>query len=491
MKNRTLQLLRVLSLGFTLLIFLPLGCGNQTGSMGIPPNSTTEDTIDSSSNATPCGPGTIANRNVCVPCPKQSVCCPENFTLMDDDACHQIADVCIDFSLPVELCQSQPAVTIPTPIDDVGSVDDFEIETILPATYQVFGFDDSDPTVSFFASAFAISDTQLATNAHVTLPLAGILGRTEGRALVVQHETGTVREIVRVYAHPDYNDISSTSPDVGVIETVEMLPSWMPLASRSEYEDLQILDPVTICGFPGDVSIAIDFVNFELGDIFRPRATCFSGTLSSLRPFDPSQPATATNTQLVQLAVPTTQGTSGSPVISELGTVIAIHSSGTIDVAGTNRFSVRIDTLLGLLEMIEAGLVSELDTTPINITGVRPGRWSGTTSQGKMISFRTGDNFATDFRFGYRATNSFCNIDIAEEACIGCTRPMSNCTFGIGWEQNEDNLSSFFVFADSCPDSSGERLSGRISAFPPENQRPINCFAFVSDIPWTAKWIGP
>jgi V8-like Glu-specific endopeptidase len=225
----------------------------------------------------------------------------------------------------------------------------------------VIGFRTSNTSNGVIATAFGIDANRLATNAHVTRALAAVLGASDGMAFVVQHETGAMLEVGDVWEHPAYDETSVRSPDVGVIAVIGRLTSWLRLASDVTAQELSVLDPISLCGHPGDVSLIIDFAVYEPGDAFRPRATCSRGFITSLRPFDPSVPSTPSNRQLVQHDIPTTGGTSGSPVVDCNGDVIAVHAATTTDAEGANRFAIRVDALKHLVRRIDSGSLAPLE----------------------------------------------------------------------------------------------------------------------------------
>ncbi len=295
---------------------------------------------------------------------------PNNVRDTDGDGCSDFDELNFKGS-----CDNDPN----TP-DGTGG---FDISEVLAATWQVLAASPLDPSAGMIATAFAIDENRLATNAHVVYGTANVL-RAGGLGAVVQHETGADLEIVNMWAHPDYDGNSVTSPDVGVIEVNGRLPSWLPLADEAVVRSLRILDDVTLCGFPGDVALLIDFANLQPGDEFRPRASCFTGSISSLRPFDPSAPATPANLQLIQHDIATTGGTSGSAVLDDSGRVIAIHAAATTHEGGTNRFASRSDTLRDLLQLIDSGSLPPLETeaspggdgtTVFDVTEVLDGDW--------------------------------------------------------------------------------------------------------------------
>lgn len=227
------------------------------------------------------------------------------------------------------------------------------VDAVLGATWQVIAYNSASVS---FATAFAVDSVLLASNAHVVQGVADILAAPDGVAVAVQHETGDIVYIVDMWIHADYDGELATSPDVGVFEVDATLPVTLDLASDSALQDLGIFDEVSLCGFPFDVTLAIDIPAIEEGE-FRPRATCLNCEISSLRPFDASEAATPENTQLIQYAIATTEGTSGSALFDEFGRVVAINAGGTVDEAGLNRFAARADTLRDLLNLIDSGFV--------------------------------------------------------------------------------------------------------------------------------------
>lgn len=229
------------------------------------------------------------------------------------------------------------------------------------ACWQIVAYDsDNDPL--FIGSAFAISDSLLATNAHVVRPTAEAI-RKGGFVRVVQDETGMERHITRMWSHPGYDEEATIGPDVGVIEVSESLPSFLKLASGTMLHHLAVLDEIRLYGFPGDVARAIDIEQLLHGGL-RPRATCLTGRITSLRPFVPSQNASPSNTLLIQHDAPATHGMSGSPVLNLRGEVVAIMSALTHDELGQNGFAIRSDVLDGLLRMVRLNVLPGLETLP-------------------------------------------------------------------------------------------------------------------------------
>lgn len=124
--------------------------------------------------------------------------------------------------------------------------------------------------------------------------------------------------------------------------------------------------------------IEIATINQQIaqGNPPRPRATCLSGEITAMRPFDATVAATPENTVLIQHDIPTTSGTSGSALFDAFGSVVGVHSSRTLDDVGSNRFGVRADELVLLLGYVRRG---ELSPLPIVVQSFCPG-YLGTPS---------------------------------------------------------------------------------------------------------------
>lgn len=99
-----------------------------------------------------------------------------------------------------------------------------------------------------------------------------------------------------------------------------------------------------------------------------------SGHITALRPFDQSADATPDTAMLVQHDMPTTGGTSGSPVVNALGEVVAVNNSG-FGGGGQSNFAVRADALSQLLGWVRSGSVAPLDLTQLS-PFVGDGSWT-------------------------------------------------------------------------------------------------------------------
>jgi len=270
------------------------------------------------------------------------------------EAC--VSGRCIAGALPCgngEKCDEDTRLCFAEPVSTT--------DEILGASWLLVAYA-CDGTVMARASAFAVGGGLLATNAHVTDGAAEII-RTGGRLAAYQHESGLEVAVSAMWTHPSYT--GTFSPDVGVVRAVGLPPlPVLSIASSDTLHNLNYFDEVRLSGFPG-----------ELGsiDLIRPRATMLSGHITALRPFDQSAPATPDTAMLIQHDMPTTGGTSGSPVLNSLGEVVAVNNSGSVE--GQSNFAVRADALSQLLGWVWSGSAFPLDLTPFS-TVVGDGLWT-------------------------------------------------------------------------------------------------------------------
>ncbi len=172
-------------------------------------------------------------------------------------------------------------------------------------------------------TAFAIGERLMATNAHVTDHFKTNTVAPMEHVFAVQSGTGEVITLLRALTHPDYTGNPGNSPDVGLFTTQEALPAWLPLASEFEVSDLATGDRLLLTGFPGEVNDVIPIIP----GVTVPQATSLSGPITALRAHDDTQAVDATNIDVIQHQIPTTPGTSGSPLV-RCGEVVGVHNSG-------------------------------------------------------------------------------------------------------------------------------------------------------------------
>ncbi len=172
-------------------------------------------------------------------------------------------------------------------------------------------------------TAFAIGERLMATNAHVTEVFRTNTTAPMENVFAVRSGTGDVVTLLRALTHPDYDGNPGTSPDVGLFTTQEALPAWLPLASEFEVSDLATGDRLLLTGFPGEVNDVIPIIP----GVTVPQATSLSGPITALRSHDDTQAVDASNIDVIQHQIPTTPGTSGSPLV-RCGEVVGVHNSG-------------------------------------------------------------------------------------------------------------------------------------------------------------------
>lgn len=225
----------------------------------------------------------------------------------------------------------------------------------------------SDRVDFAIGSAFAVAPNWLATNAHVVLGILENRYPVE-RVVAVQSGTGRVITLVNAAVHPSFNNDPLESPDVGVIATASTLLDYLELAEANEIADLVAGDELALTGFPGDVN---DLFEITPGETV-PQATSLTGRVTALRSFDTTVVVTPENIDIVQHQLPTSPGTSGSPLV-RCGKVVAIHNAGTVrivisvdndgnisairDPAASNNFGIHVKHLRRLIEFVDGGLI--------------------------------------------------------------------------------------------------------------------------------------
>lgn len=204
-------------------------------------------------------------------------------------------------------------------------------DTLNAASYQVFGERvdrDAQGQATLvhvpLGTAWAVGDRLLATNAHITevFPQSASAGVQLTRAIAVQSGTGTVIRLARGFTHPDY-DPAALTPDVGLFESEQALPTILPLAPADSV--LGLGDEVQIVGFPGDVDMILTVVPGETV----PQATSLTGRITARRAFDDTAAVTPDTLAIYQHQAPTSPGSSGSSMF-HCGLVAGINNAGTV-----------------------------------------------------------------------------------------------------------------------------------------------------------------
>ncbi len=216
---------------------------------------------------------------------------------------------------------------------------------------------------------------QFATNSHVGKLLAQLNSTTK----LVVRTTGANSadfEIVSATIHPGYDAFSeawddyaparseqappelirSAGPayDVALLQASDPGPPFPPalrIADDSALEKLVAGQPLGAIGFPME-GLALGGVNVKQPVPFRHLAYIAAVTDYFGRPGDEQNPR-----YLVQHAIPSTGGASGSPILNDRGEVIAVHNAGNVigDMNG-----VRVEASAMIFFSQRADLVREL-----------------------------------------------------------------------------------------------------------------------------------
>jgi len=229
------------------------------------------------------------------------------------------------------------------------------------ACWQVVIFDADHEPIGI-ATAFAVTEHLLATNAHVARTVATAF-REGGSATVIQHDTGVGLDIVWLWTHPGYHAGESIGPDVGLLSVNETLPAILRLAEPVALRRIAAFEPVRMIGFPGDVAASIDLDGFA-GGRARPRATVAEGIVTAMRPFHSLQDATPDSSLILQHDLRSVRGSSGSPILNGDGNVVAVNARGDSDLDPGVGLAVRIDVLRPFLEMVCEGALPPIDVFP-------------------------------------------------------------------------------------------------------------------------------
>lgn len=216
-------------------------------------------------------------------------------------------------------------------------------------------------------TAFCIrGDGILGTNAHVVVPIIEAeKAKTLGAAFVIQNHTGRVFDIKRMAKHPGYGPVNSR--DVGLIQIDPAGSTLKPmtLASPDALTKLRIGTQLGTMGYPGellrDYLKALDLQKRESKTAL---ATFKDGWIGRITDFN-DRIASHADALWIQHSASLSGGTSGSPMFTADGMVVAVNNSG-IDYhvqvaqgAGGNAIrtpsaaeighAVRVDVLSGLL----------------------------------------------------------------------------------------------------------------------------------------------
>lgn len=195
--------------------------------------------------------------------------------------------------------------------------------------------------LTFVGTAFAVGSTAIITNGHIVDALLFYDEEVRGfnerwkmdlnaSWLLVRNLTSTLSYKYNYYwvgryrFHTDWNDEDVFSSDVALLRPSEgTLSSYnrLPVATSSEAQRLRIGTPIGTLGFPGELQA------HDLSDLY-PIATFKNGTVSAIRMPDEESSYSVSRAYIVQHNLDLSGGTSGSPIFTTDGKVVAINNSG-------------------------------------------------------------------------------------------------------------------------------------------------------------------
>ncbi len=181
-----------------------------------------------------------------------------------------------------------------------------------------------------FGTAWAVGPQMFATNAHIALPVMGML--EDGRDVFVITNKSPDRKyrVLRAVAHPaflkqhlnmDGKPPAAPTYDVGLLMVDGDPPVKLPLASKEKLYALDSGHRVAFLGFP------MENLNAGNVDVHYPVATMQSGIITAVT--DPwLAEAAPEKAILIRHNLPSAGGASGSPVFDVDGEVVGVHSAG-------------------------------------------------------------------------------------------------------------------------------------------------------------------
>jgi S1-C subfamily serine protease len=209
-----------------------------------------------------------------------------------------------------------------------------------------------------FGTAFAVrEDGLLATNAHVVKMM-----REDAETLVVQNGTGRVFGVAQRIANPDFTGVNS--PDVGLLKITTNGAVLTPftLADDEALKKLRIGTQLGTLGYPGELASTY-FQGFDSKNKrFKSAVATFKdGWIGQITNYQGEVAEFRGNTR-IQHSASLTGGTSGSPMFTADGKVVALNNSSldisiprngqkiTTKSAAQIGYAIRVDELRRFIE---------------------------------------------------------------------------------------------------------------------------------------------
>ena len=174
-----------------------------------------------------------------------------------------------------------------------------------------------------FGTAFAISaDGLLATNAHVVEGL-----KEAPQKYVIQNETGRVFQIKDLVSSPNYKGVKS--PDVGLIRLdvrdVRFVP--LPLGTDDDLRRMKIGSQLGTLGFPGELAASYFSSYDKASKTYKGVIATFKeGLIGRITDYE-DKTADFDRSTYIQHSASLTGGTSGSPMFTSDGKVVALNNA--------------------------------------------------------------------------------------------------------------------------------------------------------------------
>ncbi len=193
-----------------------------------------------------------------------------------------------------------------------------------------------------YCTAFAVSPTVLATNAHCVEAMQQMALQGQQFVALPNGGQGGRFAVTPVGRHPLYMPGGTAmSADVGLVRIAGQWPSFVRMAGPTELAAIVPGKTIFVYGFPG-----------QLNEPRSPVATLTTGIVGRITGFDGTA-STPDRAFLVQHSAFTSPGTSGSPVFSDDGLVIAVN-------AGAYRGSSREQVVDALGQRSEVTITQDL-----------------------------------------------------------------------------------------------------------------------------------